>query len=277
MAPQPAARSYAAAYADLALAQFWVADNTYSTAGYESALAAAEKAVALAPGLAAGYSARGFVRAIYRFDFAGGQVDLDKAVALSPRDADVLHRSAVLLAIFGKLPAAIAREEQALALDPLSAEICMRLGFFLAADQQLSRARPLYERALAIAPNSMRARFNLGQLELFENHPEQASAMFRQNESEGFSLSGQAEAEYSLGRAEASQRILKQLIASDDAYGTAQVYAWRGEKDQALEWLERSYVQREPGLTWVEIDPRFRSLRGDPRYKALLCKMNLPE
>ena len=219
MAPQPAARSYAAAYADLALAQFWVADNTYSTAGYESALAAAEKAVALAPGLAAGYSARGFVRAIYRFDFAGGQVDLDKAVALSPRDADVLHRSAVLLAIFGKLPAAIAREEQALALDPLSAEICMRLGFFLAADQQLSRARPLYERALAIAPNSMRARFNLGQLELFENHPEQALAMFRQNESEGFSLSGQAEAEYSLGRAEASQRILKQLIASDDAYG----------------------------------------------------------
>jgi TolB-like protein len=268
---------YAAAYADLALAQFWVADNTYSTARYESALAAAEKAVALAPGLAAGYSARGFVRAIYRFDFAGGQVDLDKAVALSPRDADILHRSAVLLAIFGKLPAAIAREEQALALDPLSAEICMRLGFFLAADQQLARARPLYERALAIAPNSMRARFNLGQLELFENHPEQALAMFRQNESEGFSLSGQAEAEYSLGRAEASQRILKQLIASDDAYGTAQVYAWRGEKDQALEWLERSYVQREPGLTWVEIDPRFRSLRGDPRYKALLRKMNLPE
>jgi TolB-like protein/Flp pilus assembly protein TadD len=269
---------YAAAYADLALAQFWLADSTGSTAGFESALAAAEKAIALAPGLAASYAARGFVRAVYRFDFVGAQVDLDKAVALSPRDADVLHRSAVLLAILGKLPAAIAREEQALALDPLSAEICMRFGFFLVADQQLARARPLYERALAIAPNSIRARNNLGDLELFENRPEEALAVFRKIEDEHFSSTGRARAEYSLGHAEASQRILKQLIArEDDAYGTARVYAWRGEKNQALESLERAYAQRDPGITWIKIDPFFRSLRGDPRYNALLQKMNLPE
>jgi len=268
---------YAAAYAALALAQFWAADNTGSTAGYESALAAAEKAIALAPGLAAGYAARGFVRAIYRFDFAGAQIDLDKAVALSPGDADVLHRSAVLLAVLGKLPAAIAREEQALALDPLSAEIRMRLAFFLVANQQLAQARPLYERALVIAPNSDRARFNLGELELLENQPERALADNRQTRLEGFSLEGQAQAEYSLGHAEASQRILKQLIALDDAYSTARVYAWRGEKDRAFEWLERAYVHRDPGLTWVKIDPFLRGLRGDPRYKALLHKMNLPE
>src|SRR5271170_1087195 len=87
---------YAAAYADLALAQFWLTDDTYSggpadAAGYESALAAAEKAVALAPELAAGYSARGFLRAVYKFDFAGAQVDLDKALALSPGDALAQH------------------------------------------------------------------------------------------------------------------------------------------------------------------------------------------
>jgi TolB-like protein len=268
---------YAAAYADLALAQFWVADNTGSTADYESALAAAEKAIALAPGLAAGYAARGFVRAIYRFDFARAQVDLDKAVALSPRNADVLHRSAVLLAILGMLPAAIAREEQALALDPLSAEICMRLAFFLVANQQLAHARPLYEKALAIAPNSIRARHNLGDLELLENRPDQALATFRKTESEDFSLEGRAKAEYSLGHAEASQRILKQLIVLDDAYEIARVYAWRGEKDQAFESLERAYAQRDPGITWIKIDPFFRSLRGDARYKSLLRKMNLPE
>jgi serine/threonine protein kinase/TolB-like protein/Tfp pilus assembly protein PilF len=268
---------YAAAYAALALAQFFVAVNTGSTADYESALAAAEKAIALAPGLAAGYSARGFVRAIYRFNFAGAQVDLDRAVTLGPRDADVLHRSAVLLAILGKLPAAIAREEQALALDPLSAEISMRLGFFLVADQQLARARPLYARALAIAPNSIRARSNLGDLELLENRPDQALAAFRKNEDEGFSLAGRAKAEYSLGNAEASQGILKQMIARNDANEIACVYAWRGEKDQALEWLERAYVQRDVGITWIKINPFFRSLRGDPRYKALLHKMKLPE
>jgi hypothetical protein len=69
---------YAAAYADLALAQFWLTSDTdtnndsIDVPGWDGALAAAEKAVALAPGAAAGYSARGFVRAVYRFDFAGG-------------------------------------------------------------------------------------------------------------------------------------------------------------------------------------------------------------
>jgi TolB-like protein len=108
---------YAAAYADLALAEYWLADAISDKAGYQPgcnrAVAAAEKAVALAPGLAAGYSARGIVRAPCRLDFAGAQADLDKAVALSPGDANVLHRSAVLLAILGNLPAAIAREEKA--------------------------------------------------------------------------------------------------------------------------------------------------------------------
>ena len=55
------------------------------------------------------------------------------------------------------------------------------------------------------------------------------------------------------------------------------MYAWRGEKDHAFEWAERAYVQRDIGITWLKIDTDFRSLRGDPRYKALLRKMNLPQ
>jgi TolB-like protein/Flp pilus assembly protein TadD len=270
---------YAAAYADLALAQYWLADQTGGISGYESALADAEKAVALAPGLAAGYSARGFVRAVYRLDFAGGQADLDKAVALNPGDAWVLHRSAILLGILGNLPEAIVRDEQALALDPLSAEICMRLAFFLVADQQLARARPLYERALAIAPHFILPRFHLGELELLEGQPERALASFHQTKEEVFRLSGQAKAEYSLGHRDVSQRILEQMIAERPApsMAIASVYAWRGEKDKAFQWAERACTERDVGITWLKIDFNFRGLRDDPRYKALLKKMNLPE
>jgi TolB-like protein len=273
---------YAAAYADLALAQFWLTSDTDTShtidvPGWDSALAAAEKAIALAPGLAAGYSARGFVRAIYKFDFAGAQADLDKAVALNPGDAWVLHRSAVVLAVLGKLPEAIAREEKALALNPLSAEIRMRLGFFLVANQQLAQARPLFEKALAIAPNSTLAQYHLGDLELLEHQPERALAIYRQTRDEEFSLTGQAKAEYSLGHDDVSERILKQLIAKKASFAVASVYAWRGETDQAFQWLERAYRERASGMTWVEIDWDFRGLRGDPRYKALLRKMNLPE
>ena len=271
---------YAAAYADLALAQFWLADGTTDATGYEGALAAAEQAVALAPGLASGYSARGFLRAVYRFDFPGAQADLERAVALSPHDALVLHRSAVLLGIQGDLPAAIAREEKALELDPLSEEICRRLGFFFVANNQYRQARPLYEKALVIAPNSDRARNNLGDLNLLERQPEQALASFRRIGIGELSLAGQAKAEYSLGHVQESQRLLQQLI---DRYGNkaagliARVYAWRGEKDQAFDWAERAYVQRDPGITWFGIDPDFRTLNSDPRYRVLLHRMNLPD
>ncbi len=271
---------YAAAYADLALAQFWLADNTVDVEGYKSALAAAEQAVALDPNLAAGYSARGFLRAVYLFDFVGAQSDMAKAVALSPQDAMVLHRSAVMLGILGDLPAAIAREQQALALDPLSEEICRRLGFFFAADQQFARARPLYEKALAIAPTSDRARFGLGELELVNHQPEQALASFNQTAIEDFRLTGQAKAEYSLGHRDASQKALEQLIAhaaKTSPTEVVRVYAWRGEIDLAFEWAERAYTQRDSGFTWVKIDPDFSGLRADPRYKDLLHRMNLPD
>src|ERR1700751_159846 len=76
---------YAAAYAALALAQFWLTNSTDTgtnsdttdVPAWDSPLADGDKAIALAPGLAPGYAARGFVRSFYRFDFAGGQVDLD--------------------------------------------------------------------------------------------------------------------------------------------------------------------------------------------------------
>jgi adenylate cyclase len=193
----------------------------------------------------------------------------------------VLHRSAVLLGILGNLPEAIARDEQALALDPLSAEICMRLGFFLVANQQLEQARSLYEKALAIAPNSVRASFHLGKLALLESHPERALAIFRQTGLAAFSLEGQAEAEYSLGHLDASRRLLEQLIAQygkGSAYQVAAVYAWEGDKDRMFEWLEKSYTQHDAGLIFIKVDPGLRGhLRSDPRFKALLRKMKLPE
>jgi TolB-like protein/DNA-binding winged helix-turn-helix (wHTH) protein/Flp pilus assembly protein TadD len=273
---------YAAAYAALALAEFWAEDTTPSpaNAGYERALAAAEKAVALAPEEGAGYSARGFLRAVYRFEFAAAQSDLVKAVTLNAGDANVLHRSAVVLGILGDLPAAIDREQKALTLDPLSAEICMRLAFFYVAAQRFAAARPLYERSLAIAPNSVRAHFNLGEAALFEQRPAEALAAYRATALETFSLAGQAKAEYSLGHDDVSRRILAELVAryaSPAAYYIAAVYAWRGDSGKAFEWLERSYAQRDVGFTWIKIDSNFSSLHGDARYRALLRKMDLPD
>ena len=60
-------------------------------------------------------------------------------------------------------------------------------------------------------------------------------------------------------------------------YEIANIYAWRGEKDKAFDWLERCYQQRQSDLVNIKDDPLLASLSGDARYKALLRKMNLPE
>ena len=65
--------------------------------------------------------------------------------------------------------------------------------------------------------------------------------------------------------------------AANAAYQIAEIYAWRGEKDQAFMWLDRAYGQRDGGLIGLKTDWLLASLRSDPRYGALLRKMNLPQ
>jgi hypothetical protein len=54
-------------------------------------------------------------------------------------------------------------------------------------------------------------------------------------------------------------------------------YAFRGEPDEALRWLDRAYAQKDPGLYTVKGEPLLKNIEADPRLKAFLRKMNLPE
>ena len=53
-------------------------------------------------------------------------------------------------------------------------------------------------------------------------------------------------------------------------------YAWRGEADQAFEWLDRALAQRDGGLGDLRLDPLLRGLRRDPRFRAMERKIGLP-
>jgi hypothetical protein len=87
-------------------------------------------------------------------------------------------------------------------------------------------------------------------------------------------------AERTLDHAKGSEQALDQSIAKDaqDAPADiAHVYAWRGEKDQAFDWLDRAYRQRDTNPAKIKADLLLSSLLGDLRYQALLRRMNLPE
>jgi hypothetical protein len=93
-----------------------------------------------------------------------------------------------------------------------------------------------------------------------------------------YRLLGAALAQHDLGHERESQLLLDELIAKGShnaAYQIAEVYAWRGDKERAFEWLERARAQRDGGLTSVKADPLFRGLQSDPRWGRLLRSVNL--
>jgi hypothetical protein len=71
-----------------------------------------------------------------------------------------------------------------------------------------------------------------------------------------------------LARAEERQRPVQSVFL-------AELYARLGEKDQALEWLERAYEERHPALIFLNLDPKWESLRPEPRFQSLLQQIHL--
>jgi TolB-like protein/DNA-binding winged helix-turn-helix (wHTH) protein/Flp pilus assembly protein TadD len=271
---------YAAAYARLALSEAYLADDTGDAAGMENSRAAAEKAIALAPDEADGYAARADLRASFIWDWTGAQADLAKALAIDPSDSEVQHRYAFLLANLGRLSEAIAAQRKAIELDPLSSHAWENLGRYQMFNKDFAGADEAMRHALEIQPDSPFGLQHLGALQLLEGNAAQAVATFHKVDDEAFRLYGISMAEYTLGNAEESRRALEELTAKHEqeaAYQIAEVHAWRGEKDDAFEWLDRAYQQRDGGLSDIKVNLLIAGLRGDPRFRALVQKMNLPQ
>jgi hypothetical protein len=114
---------------------------------------------------------------------------------------------------------------------------------------------------------------------LLEGNAPAALASFKQLTKPEFRLSGIVMAEHSLGHAKASEDALQTMITTlgqENAFQIAETYAWIGNKDKALDWLERAYGQHDGGLPEIKGDLLLADLRSDPRYKAILRKMHLP-
>ena len=270
---------YAAAYAELAMAEAYWADNGGEPADVDRALADADQAIVLAPKLPDGYVARGWMRLFQKWDWPGAQADLEKAIKLDAGDSTTERRYGGLLASLGRIPEAISAAKNAIDMDPLSNAAWGNLGVYYNGIGQYADARKALNRAIEINPDSVYARWNLGLTELLEGHADQALTAFTESKAAAFHQAGIAMAQHSLDHAAQSQEALDALVASLSerwAYQIAEVYAWRGQRDPAFEWLQRAYRQHDGGLIQVKYDRLLTSLRGDARYSALLRQMNLP-
>jgi serine/threonine protein kinase/TolB-like protein len=273
--------NYAAAYAGLALAEAYLADLTGDTTeGIKRAQQSVDKAIALAPTDAIGHAARSFIRATWLWDWSGAQADIEKALIFDPRNSDVQHRYASLLDSVGRLSEAIAAQKHAVELDPLSSNAWENLGRYYTDRGDYAEADAALGRAIDIEPTSVFALNNLGTLRLLQGKGQEALEVFQRIDSGAFRLYGIAMAQHTLGNVKESRQALEETVAKyaqQNAYQIAEAFGWCGEKERAFEWLERAYQQRDGGLSEINDDPALSSMHADPRYKALLRRINLTE
>ena len=164
---------------------------------------------------------------------------------------------------------------KAVVSDPLSENVWTSLGRYLDAAGERAEAKQAYARALEINPQQNWANFLLGNMLLADGNTEGAISHY-QRAPEQFRTTGMAMAEFTRGNEAASRQLLAKMekdFAIGFAYQMAQIYAWRGEKDQAFAWLDRCFPVRDAGLVRLPFDPVLNPLRKDPRFAALVTKM----
>jgi len=249
---------------------------------------AAMKALELDDTLAEAHTSLARAMTTYDWDWRGAEREFQRAIELNPNYAIAHQWYCGYLEAMGRTPEAIAEGKRALELDPLSPIITfeMGLGFFYARDYD--KAIEYYQKTLELDPDFPPAHGQLPAAYEQKRMYDQAITGFQKGTNlKGsrewyFSLSGLAHVYAVTGNKGEAQKLLsemkdlsvRQYVPADRI---ALIYAGLGDKDEAFAWLEKAYDERSFNMTWLKVEPRWDSLRSDPRFADLVRRLGLPQ
>jgi serine/threonine protein kinase len=251
-----------------------------SPVAFEQARHAAATALRLDSDSSLAHYVLGKIHIVYDWDWLGAEQEFKQVSTLTPGSADALSAKARLSLTLGRWADGLRQAKAALALDPLDPNTFQALTVIQLGGGHLPEAEAAMRRALAIRPTFGQGHYLLGRVLLELGDRNGALFEMQQETADEVKQEGLAMTYYAIGRKMDSDAALAHMIkdyANEDASGIAQVYAFRGQSDAALQWLERAYGQKDPYLCYIEAELRLRGLTADPRFKAFLSKMNLPD
>ena len=278
--------AFALAWAGLAQTHVWYCNfsTEMGRAGFDAHLARARetaaRALALEPNLPEALRARADIQLNFDFDWKGAGETLRTALALAPADPSLLTDAGTLAIAKGDAAGGIALYREAVALDPVNPLARSFFAFNLALTGQFAEARTEYPRLVELSPAAPWAHAGLGISFLLQGKFEEAAVAAQDDAAEWARLLVVAMARWSQKRIPEADAALARLIESSAdtaAYQIAEVYAYRGEKNRAFEWLERARRQRDPGLGTLRSDPFLANLQADPRWIAFVRTMGLAD
>lgn len=247
--------------------------------GREQARQATMKAIQLDKNLAEGYVELGDHYLYYIFDWKAAEENYMKALKLEPDNPDVLYsRGGGLYFATGKWDEAIRDMKRCIELDPLRPISHLNLGNILSHAGRFDEAKSYLLKALELNPEFQRAHLYLGRNYLLTGEVDLAIKEMQEENLEVFRSFGLALAYHAAGKKHEASEALKNFtdkFQHEWNYLVAELYAFRGENDQALEWLETAYRNKDSWLVFLKGDPLMKNLETDSRFKMFLRKMGL--
>lgn len=281
---------YALAYAGLADAYGLLSSTPYDTVppreGKPRAIAAAMRALALDDTIAEAHTALARDKWYYEWDWAAAEREFQRAIELNPGYATARQWYAEYLWVTARPEEALTQIQQALELDPFSLIMHLALGRHFYLTRQYDQAISQFQETIEMNPNFFLGHFDLGFVYVQVGRYEDAISEFQQAirlyPGSPVCVGGLGYAYARAGQDREARQTLAQLRQLSEqryvpALYLAAIYAGLGEMDRAFGWLEKAYGERSNYLVYLNLEPPFDPLRSDPRFQALLRRMNFPE
>src|SRR5438093_1453588 len=279
--------NYALAYVGLS-DSYLLLPNYGSTSSQEAlppARSAAKKALALDDSLAEAHASLGLLATI-ELDLNRALSELERAVQLKPNYATAHHWLALADMTLARFDPAIGEGKRAIELDPLSLIINADFSWLYLCARRYDEGEAQARKTLEIDSHFFLAHYYLGialQLKgrLSEAIPEFQKSFDLNGDPYSLGILGQAYARN--GQNEEARKILARLNEQGNArrvapYAMALVYLGLGDKERAIDELDRGYRDGETNYLFViKVDPLLDNLRGDPRFEALVQKIVAPK
>jgi TolB-like protein len=250
---------------------------------FEEATVLIERALELDTDLAEAHDLRARFAFVWEWDWVGAGSGFRRAIELNPNlpDAHVVYSQ--YLGILGRHDEALEEAARGAALDPLNfffrQQHYERLSWMGRNDEAIAGFRELIGSGgdlWFIRLSLWDVLFSTGQLEMAYEEARRCYELRGQTEVLDSLERGYESGGYSGAMSAAAESL--EGISADTWVGAvdiAKLHAHAGQKDRALDWLEKSADVPETGLVYVMADPVFKGVRGDPRFEAIRARMNL--
>jgi len=276
--------TYARSYAGLADSYILLTGNYGRFLPAEGAalgIAAAGKAIELDPSLAEPHASMAYVRYYLQWEWAEAEREFKRALELNPSSATTHDWYGDFLSSMGRDEEAILVTRRAVELDPLSLAVNRGAAWPLFFARRYPEAIAQLQKTLNLDSTYVAARSLLGRVHLETGQYAEGLAELQEAErrtnvyryrallAHGYARAGQRDTAVKLLE-EIKRPPAGQFVPP---YDIALIYAALGDDQQALDWLERGYRERDATMVNLRHDMRFDRLARNPRFVALVARM----